>query len=365
MKYWNRAKAAAKGAYAVASSEPKHLAALAPLLEEALLLMDVPCSPESLEECKYLLKQAQAVVIPWRPSKSPTPGVLYIQPNWARHSDEQLSQALSLLDQIEEVSEGEHAKAESAPPECSMKVFLSHSSKDKNCAEALVELLRAALGIHARDIRCTSVDGYRLPAGADSNEVLRSEVFGCDVFIGLLSEASMSSVYVMFELGARWGSGRYLAPIRVSGLTPEHLKPPISAIHVVDGSSEADLHQLLQELSSRLRLPLESPAVYLKQLKAFLATGTVVAAPSPMTSASKGQQGPKKLRDAILASIRDLEEAHGKAESMRLMNHLAPKYDFGTVLGELMQMRDRGIVRWDGGQDPPVAYVGIEIVDTE
>ncbi|MCX7562496.1 toll/interleukin-1 receptor domain-containing protein [Xanthomonadaceae bacterium XH05] len=356
MKLWNRAKAAAKGAYAVAQSEPKHLATQVPLLEEAISLLQAPFSFASLEECQYLLTQAQTVVIPWRPSKVPTPGVLYVQPAWARNSDEQLSQALSLLAELKDSNDVQEVAPK--PQECTMKVFLSHSSKDKVCAEALVDLLRAAIGIHARDIRCTSVDGYKLPAGADSNEVLRAEVFGCDVFIGLLSPASMSSVYVMFELGARWGSGKYLAPLRVSGLTAEHLKPPISAIHVVDGSSEAELHQLLRELSSRLALPLESPAVYLKQLKSFLASA------SSLQSASHVRVKPTKLRDAILTSISELEAAHGKAESMRLINHLAGSYDFGTVLGELMQLRDAGIVRWDGNQDAPAAYVGIELVQS-
>jgi len=37
--------------------------------------------------------------------------------------------------------------------------------------------LRAALPLSAKDIRCTSVDGYKLAAGTNSDEQLRQEVF--------------------------------------------------------------------------------------------------------------------------------------------------------------------------------------------
>jgi hypothetical protein len=41
-------------------------------------------------------------------------------------------------------------------------IFISHSSKDEVLAQALVELLQSGLGILASQIRCSSVDGYRL-----------------------------------------------------------------------------------------------------------------------------------------------------------------------------------------------------------
>jgi hypothetical protein len=151
-----------------------------------------------------------------------------------------------------------------------MKIFVSHSSKDALAAAALVELIRTASNIGSKDIRCTSVDGYKLPVGANADEVLRSEVFGCEAFIALLSVSSLASVYVMFEMGARWGSGRYLVPVRVAGMKQNELKSPLSAIHTIDGSSEAEIHQLLQNLAEHLKVELEPPAVYLRHLKALV-----------------------------------------------------------------------------------------------
>jgi hypothetical protein len=55
-------------------------------------------------------------------------------------------------------------------------VLISHSSKDADLALALIELLRAGLGLLPNQIRCSSVDGYRLPAGVVTDTQLRSGV---------------------------------------------------------------------------------------------------------------------------------------------------------------------------------------------
>ena len=89
-------------------------------------------------------------------------------------------------------------------------VFISHSSADGETAAALVRLLRSALNLTPPDIRCTSVEGYRLPAGAPTDLQLREEIIAAAAMIGLISPGGMSSAYVPFELGARWGAKRYL-----------------------------------------------------------------------------------------------------------------------------------------------------------
>ena len=73
-------------------------------------------------------------------------------------------------------------------------MFVSHSSVDKNTAEAFVDLLRVALRLSAKDIRCTSVEGHKLPAGTNSDDQLRQEIFEAQAFIALLSPASIQSI---------------------------------------------------------------------------------------------------------------------------------------------------------------------------
>ena len=83
-----------------------------------------------------------------------------------------------------------------------VKVFISHSSNDVQLAKPLIDLLRSALRLRASEIRCTSVPGYKLPGGAETDEQIREELLDAPVFIGLVTEASLESKYVLFELGA-------------------------------------------------------------------------------------------------------------------------------------------------------------------
>lgn len=270
MSSWNRIKTVVKGAQAAIESEPKTLAPLRPIVEEALKILAEAPSDEAREELKYLLTKIQEFVIPWRPSPRPEAGVLYIQPNWAKSTDTQSGEALALLATLPADMKAIPDKAHTSSG-ASMKVFISHSSADKAVAEAFAHLLRAAINLSAKDIRCTSVEGFKLPAGADANEQLRNEVFGSELFIALLSPVSLQSIYVMFELGARWGAKGPLAPILIRGTQPGDLKAPLSGIHAIDGTSDSDMHQLLADISSKLSVSAEGPAVYGKALRDFIA----------------------------------------------------------------------------------------------
>lgn len=144
-----------RGAQAAIASEPKHLAAIAPLVEDALAILAKPPTKDSIEEVEYLINRAQEFVAKWRPSPRPSPGVLYIQPGWAKSTDEQTGEALLLLKEFRETGVVAPLTTEVVT---TMKVFVSHSSADVAAAEALVELIRSALNVSAKDIRCTSVE---------------------------------------------------------------------------------------------------------------------------------------------------------------------------------------------------------------
>ena len=273
---WSRLRSVVRGAQAAIESEPKTLAPLRPLVGDAVEILSKPPTEEAREELRYLLTKIQDFVAQWRPSPNPTPGVLYIQPNWAKSTDDQAGEALAILKALPPLAASPVPATTPEVASTTMKVFVSHSSADKVAAGAFVALLRAALNLPAKDIRCTSVEGYKLSAGADANEQLRSEVFGCEAFVALLSPTSMKSIYVMFELGARWGTRRHLAPIMISGTVTGDLKAPLSGIHAIDGASEPDLHQLVGDIGAKIGQPVEGPAVYIKYLHEFIARARAV-----------------------------------------------------------------------------------------
>jgi hypothetical protein len=145
------------------------------------------------------------------------------------------------------------------PP--ALDVFISHSSRDAELAKAIVELLRSALSLPAERIGCTSVAGYKLPIGADTNDQLRRETVEARVLLGLITEVSVESAYVLFELGARWGARRYLAPLMGAGRGAELLAGPLSGLNALSCSRE-DLFQLVSDLAGELACVPAAPQVY-------------------------------------------------------------------------------------------------------
>ena len=145
-------------------------------------------------------------------------------------------------------------------------VLISHSSKDVGLATALIELLRAGLGLLATQIRCSSVDGYRLPAGVDTDAQLRKEVADAGVLVGLLTPNSLSSTYVLFELGARWGIERPMIPL-LAGVTPEEMRGPHRVLNALSCGSESQLIQFIEDTGRELRIGPQSSSSYLDKVR--------------------------------------------------------------------------------------------------
>src|ERR1700739_3079545 len=76
----------------------------------------------------------------------------------------------------------------------SLLIFISHSSKDAGVAHSLIELLKAGLNLRDKQIRCTSVDGFKLPAGANTDDVLKAEGRQAQAFFVLITQNSVASL---------------------------------------------------------------------------------------------------------------------------------------------------------------------------
>jgi TIR domain-containing protein len=148
-----------------------------------------------------------------------------------------------------------------------MKIFISHSSKDAAIAVALIDLLRDALNIPPDHIRCTSVNGYRLPGGADTEEQIRNELGDAAVFIGLITPDSLRSAYVLIELGARWWLREPLFLLLASGAGASSLRGPITNINALRCDDKAQVCQMLENINSVLGGTLNAPASYLGKVE--------------------------------------------------------------------------------------------------
>lgn len=158
-------------------------------------------------------------------------------------------------------------------PQFSLDLFISHSSKDEQIAKALIEFLRAALAISHERVRCTSVDGYKLSAGVPTELELKREIHESRCFIGLVTPNSLKSSFVLFELGARWGSGVRLIPVLAAHQKASELRPPLSNLNALSCEKEQEMHQLVHELARELGKRVPLPAAYNSQLNALLQAG--------------------------------------------------------------------------------------------
>lgn len=153
-----------------------------------------------------------------------------------------------------------------------IRLFISHSSSDTKLAERVTDLLQVALHLSSKSIRCTSVAGYRLPAGADTDERLRREVHEAEAFIGIVSAGSLRSTYVLFELGARWGANRPLIPLLAPRTPMSLLSGPLVGLNALRANNRSDLTQLVENLSEVLKITVARAVDYERAFEKVLKT---------------------------------------------------------------------------------------------
>lgn len=84
-----------------------------------------------------------------------------------------------------------------------MKIFISHSSKNENYGNALVDLL-TEVGIRGEQIIFTSNDAYGIPIGQNIFNWLKDRINEKPYVIYLLSPEYYASVACLNEMGAAW-----------------------------------------------------------------------------------------------------------------------------------------------------------------
>jgi ABC-type nitrate/sulfonate/bicarbonate transport system substrate-binding protein len=129
-----------------------------------------------------------------------------------------------------------------------IRLFVSHSHEDARLTGLLVDFLVSAAGLKRADVRCTSLDGYRLPGGALTDSQIKHEIANADAFIGIISPAAVRSPYVTFELGARWGTGKHLLPILSPNSSNDLLSGPLSGLNVLRCNNRSQMMQAAKEI---------------------------------------------------------------------------------------------------------------------
>lgn len=155
-----------------------------------------------------------------------------------------------------------------------VSIFISHASKDKDLAKRLQRLLCDSLGCNKALIRCTSIAGSRIPVGSETPKQLANDILSAQIFIALLTDHSIKSDYVLFELGAAWiidnlKDGHVTIPLLGNGVPYEILPGPFKQKNAVKADDISQIQQMLEEIAASLGMKLNDPSYYQDELSEF------------------------------------------------------------------------------------------------
>lgn len=97
------------------------------------------------------------------------------------------------------------------------KIFISHSSKDKNVVSEFCDrILRLGIGLNPDDIFCTSIEDMNVKNGDDIRKHIKENILSADFSFLLISGNYKNSEICLNEMGAVWASDNnvryYLLP---------------------------------------------------------------------------------------------------------------------------------------------------------
>ena len=96
----------------------------------------------------------------------------------------------------------------------SKKIFISHATKDKEIADAFVDLiLHNGLSVPINEIFCVSTDGTKIKSGDDWRNSIKENVLGAKVNFLLISPNYKESEVCMNEMGAAWMTDAIVLPL--------------------------------------------------------------------------------------------------------------------------------------------------------
>lgn len=128
-----------------------------------------------------------------------------------------------------------------------MKIFISHSSKDKKLVLMFVDLLVQGFHIDYDEIFCTSMDNA-LRVGEDFIKSIKENLHDSEIVLFLITQNYIDSKFCIMEMGAAWAFKDNIFPIIVPPLDYSILNDtPLKIVQSIILSDAEDLFKKLYE----------------------------------------------------------------------------------------------------------------------
>lgn len=148
------------------------------------------------------------------------------------------------------------------------KIFISHSTRNKELVRNFVDFLQVGMGIAREEIFYTSQPGI-LPTGEDFINNIKRAMLDCEAVIFIITEEYMRSAFCMAELGAAWGLSKKVYPLLLIDIAKIE-NTPIKGLQVLMLNKENDVSALYDEFCTRGIIQKPCTAEFLKRLPDFI-----------------------------------------------------------------------------------------------
>lgn len=160
------------------------------------------------------------------------------------------------------------------------KIFISHSSKDKDLVKAFIEdILNISLSIKTSDIFCTSTDGTKIKSGEDWRNTIYDNLTEAKIIFLIITPNYKESEICQNEMGAAWVSKGKTMPLIIEPIEYESVGVLQEVNQIEKLTNEKSLDKLRDSVQELLNIPLKDirsdlwttkKAEFLAKIKYFL-----------------------------------------------------------------------------------------------
>jgi hypothetical protein len=139
------------------------------------------------------------------------------------------------------------------------RFLVSHKETDQQIARCAVNLIIESLAVTSEDIVCSSVPGHALRFGTTIESQLKTGIQEGKALFALLTQDSIMSSWVLYELGAAWGLDRLIIPILGPGVAYKDLpgslaQYPCISVDEPDVRVRSRIEEALNQLATSLSI---------------------------------------------------------------------------------------------------------------